>query len=74
MESLNRFTAYRSPRLAEIGKMILDVKPHNRSESDFPISLLKFLNRFTAYSISIELKLGMIRLVINLHNRYENDF
>ena len=63
--------------------MILDISPHNRSESDFSIFLegalrarpLKFSNRFTACSIDpIQLKLGMIILDINLHNRYEQDF
>ena len=64
----NRFTAYSFYSIElKLGRMILDISPHNRLESDFPISpggavrarLLKFSNRFTAYSIyPTKLKLG----------------
>ena len=49
--------------------MILAISPHNRSESDFPVSsegavgarLSKFSNRFTNYSIyPLDLELDMI--------------
>ena len=38
LHSSNRFTPYRSyPIEPKVGRMIQDVRPHNRFESDFPI-------------------------------------
>ena len=83
--SSNRFTAYSFYAIElKLGRMTLDISPHNRSASDFSVSLpggtvgarlLQFSNRFIAYnSHAIELNLGRMLLNISPHNRSESDF
>ena len=81
LKSSNRFTP-NSPYPIELklGRMILHISPHSRSESDFMIfsqkaRLLKSSNRFTAHSsYTIELKLGSMILDTSSHNRSRPDF
>ena len=80
----NRFTSYSSYAIQlNLGRMILDISPHNPSESDFPVppgggvgtGLLEFSNRFTAYRIyPIEMKVGMVIPSYRSAQWYEQDF
>ena len=84
LEISNRSTVYSShARELKLGRMILDVSPHNRSTSDFSIlsrgawgaRLSKSSNRFTAYSSgAIELKFGRMILDISPHNGSTSEF
>ena len=78
LEFSNRFKAYNfHPIELKLGKMLLYISPHHRSEPTSPISvhgaMLQTSNRFTDYSsYAIELKLGGMILDISLHNRLES--
>ena len=74
-KSSNRFTVYSLYSIKlKLGRMLPNVSPHHRSESDFSVSyqgarLLKSSNQFTAYNIHLIELNGRIILNISLHNR-----
>ena len=77
----NLLTGYSShPIELKHGRIIIDVKSHNRLEPDFSdflmgARLLKSSNRFTAYSFyPIDPKLGRMILDISSHNRSRPHF